>query len=85
MIGWNADLYLDPDFATYKSMLLASIRKSVSDELVAIAQSAMEGTFVPGQLSNGPDGTALVGLTSEHDIPFGNGIAAELQSLKPTL
>jgi basic membrane protein A len=85
MIGWNADLYLDPDFATYKAALLASIRKSASDELVAIAQSAMVGTFAPGLISNATDGTPLVGLTPEHEIPFGNGISSELQNLKPTL
>ena len=85
MIGWNSDLYLDPDFATYKSTLLASIRKSVSEELVAIAQSAMAGTFAQGVISSNADGQALVDITSEHEISFGPGIAAELQSLTPTL
>ena len=85
MIGWNADLYLDPDFADFKATILASIQKSTSAELVTIAQAAMAGTFTPGSITAAPDGTPLVSLTGEHEISYGNGIASELQNLKPTL
>ncbi len=85
MIGWNADQYLDPDFVDYKPILLASIQKSASVALVSIVESAMTGTFVPGLLAGDIDGAPLVSLTSQRDITFGNGIASELQGLKPTL
>lgn len=85
MIGWNSDVYLDPDFAIYKASVLASIQKTVSDELVRITQSAMEGTFAPGVVDNSPDGTPLVGLSQEHEITYGNGISSDLNNLKPSL
>jgi basic membrane protein A len=85
MIGWNADLYLDPDFADYKPLLLASIQKSVSGLLVSVTESAMNSEFLPGQLVNSSDGAPLVSLSQEHEIPFGIGISSELQNLKPSL
>jgi basic membrane lipoprotein Med (substrate-binding protein (PBP1-ABC) superfamily) len=84
-IGWNADQYLDPAFADYKALILASIQKSTSSELVALVQAAMDGKFASGLVTEAPDGTPLVALTNEHEVPFANGISSDLQNLKPTL
>jgi len=87
VIGTDSDWASQLGFAPYKSMVLASIEKKISDAVVLAVGKAVAGTFVGGTGGSwlGTLETGDVTLTSQRNVNYGAGIQGELDSIKSDL
>ena len=83
VIGVDTDWYKAPKFAEFKSLILTSVQKNMSVAVFETIKAGLEGTFTGGKdFYVGTLANKGVGVSPEHDVKWGAGIADEVATLE---
>jgi basic membrane protein A len=83
VIGVDTDWYKAPKFAEFKSLILTSVQKNMGVAVFETIKAGLEGTFTGGKdFYVGTLANKGVGVSPEHDVKWGAGIADEVAALE---